>query len=62
MLRTHPTDFLMSFLDSPRKIDPENVVHLLDSLRTGVAVNVGTQNLNRRFSEPEAGLTTLNEV
>ena len=43
-------------------LNSENVVHLLDSLRTGVAANVGTQNPNRRFSEPEAGLTTLNEI
>ena len=43
-------------------LDPGNMAYLLDSLRTGVAVNVGTQNPNRRFSEPEAGLTTLNEI
>ena len=43
-------------------LNSENVLHLLDSLRTGVAANVGTQNPNRRFSEPETGLTTLNEI
>ena len=40
-------------------LDPERMVELLDSLKAGVPVSIGSQNPHRSFSEPAAGLTTL---
>ena len=40
-------------------LDPERLVELLDSLKTGIVTKTGSQNPDRHFSEPAAGLTTL---
>ena len=43
-------------------LDPKRIVELLDSLKAGVSVNIGSQNPCRRFSESAAGLTTLTDT
>ena len=40
-------------------LDTERMVELLDSLKAGGPVSIGSQNPHRSFSEPAAGLTTL---
>ena len=40
-------------------LDPERIIALLDSLKTGISASTGSQNPNRQFSEPATGLTTL---
>ena len=42
-------------------LDPERIIVLLDSLKTGISTNTGSQNPNRQFSEPATGLTTLTD-
>ena len=40
-------------------LDPERLLELLDSLKTGIVTKTGSQNPDRHFSEPATGLTTL---
>ena len=43
-------------------LDPERMVELLDSLKAGVSINIGSQNPCRSYSEPASGLTTLTDT